>query len=689
MLDEGTAVIADEAALPQEEAEPIGPFQMDDAGLLKQLLAWFKEAADALVEERKKRKIDWRFYAGDQWEQDDRAGNGKADAKRPKLTLNLVLSIISAVAGEERTNRQEMKFYGEGQEDDKGAYRINRIVKWIMDQCGGQFSLSKQFLSMLVCGEGWVVPEVDYFEDPNGKIKLLVVDEEEMYPDPLDTDETAGGSRHLTRVRMMSEDEGNARWPGFKEKVRQSCLERGIGPETDGSGTGDIYAASNDTKSPKLYDARRKMWAVMETWWHQIEPGWIVVNEETNLLEEKTDEEFQAMKAEREQAQKDWLTSIMAPPPMPAPGQNMTAMPMPAPNPAAPPIMGPSPAMGAPAMGPPPMAPAPKALQATQRPIRRFYQAFWAHDTLLESKPSPLPRLKRFPYVAFRALYDKANKEWFGITRPILDPQRQHNVEQSTIVELIQLMPKASWMAPKGAYHDKPKWETGLATPGTMLEYNAQRGKPEAISPPPVPRHLIDMAFQRPQSMREISGVNVEMTGQRQGSDPGVVMEQRQKAAKTVLAPIFDGFRQTKMQLGRVILAYIQAYITVGRQLRVLGPEGAEYVPMTEDMAEGDFDLTVDETNETVNDRIATLTIMQTTLPTLMKAGIPVPASFIDMLPMPPHIRDEWKRMVSWQLLTSGQLPPPGWQPGQPDPRTMPPPGLAPPAAPQPAPPAQ
>jgi hypothetical protein len=76
--------------------------------------------------------------------------------------------------------------------------------------------------------------------------------------------------------------------------------------------------------------------------------------------------------------------------------------------------------------------------------------------------------------------------------------------------------------------------------------------------------------------MREISGVNVEMTGQRRVGRSGVVMEQRQKAAKTVLAPLFDNFRASKMELGRVLLAYIQAYITVGRQIRVLGPKGAE-----------------------------------------------------------------------------------------------------------------
>lgn len=679
MFEEGTATVVDPAATTPPvttDEEPIGPFQLDEDTFLAKLLTWWKEGTDALVETRKKRDKDWAYYAGDQWEEADRK---LAEAqKRPQLTLNMVLSIVSAVAGEERTNRQEMKFWGEGADDDPAAYGINRLVKWIMDQCGGQFSLSKAFLSLLVCGEGWVVPEVDFFDDPNGKIKLCDVDEAEMVPDPLDLSETGKDARYLHRARWMEEDEGEARWPGkFKNGVRSASVAAGLQAETDGAGLRDIYSTPGDPKSAKLYDARKKQWAVIETWWHQIEPGWVVVNEQTGLLEEKSDEEFQQMKAQREADQKAWMESLMAPPPM---------VPVPA-SPAAPGPFAPG------AMAPAPIPPRPPALQATQRPIRRFYQAFWCHGTLLARTPSPLPRLKRFPYVPLRGLLDKLKKEWFGLVRPIIDPQRQHNVEQSVIVQLMQLMPKNSWMAPKGSYHDRPKWETGLAQPGSLLEYNAQRGKPEPIQPSAIPRHLVDMAFQRPQTMREISGVNVEMTGQRQGSDPGVVMEQRQKAAKTVLAPMFDNNRSSKMELGHVLLAYVQAYVTPGRRIRVLGSKDNSYVTMTEDMALGDYDLTVDETNETVNDRIATLNILQTTLPTLMKAGVPVPPSFVDMLPMPPDIRTDWKRLIEWQMQVNGMLPPPGWQPGQPlpgqaMPGMAPPPAAAPPPAPG-APPAQ
>lgn len=667
---------AEDAALPGvtvapvEEAEPIGPYQQSDEDLLRTLGEWWKEAADAMKEERPKRTKDWSYFAGDQWEAADVELAKKQ--KRPQLTLNMLLSIICAVEGEERTNRQEMKFYGEGQEDDPAAYGINRLVRWIMDQCGGQFSLSAMFRAGIIAGEGWVVPDVDYFEDPNGKIKLLAVDDEEVFPDPLGFCPTGDG-RYLHRVRMMTEEEMNARWKGAKDKVRQACYTNDVGPEQDGKGFRDIYSTPNDTGSVKLYDAQRKLFAVIETWWHQIEPGWIVVDEATGLLVERTPDEFEAMKIERENAQQAARQA-----------QIQHAL--------TPPQIGP---MG-PIMPPPPPE-MPPALQAIERPIRRFYQAFWSYGTVLDKRASPLPNMKRFPYVAFRGLWDKVKKSWFGLARPVLDAQRQHNVEQSVIVQLMQLMPKQSWMAPKGAYHNKVQWQEQLAQPGTMLEYNAQRGKPEPIPVAPVPRHLIDMAMTRPMTMREISGVNVDMMGQRVASDPGVVMEMRQKAAKTVLAPLFDNFRMSKMALGKVMLCYIQAYITPGRQIRVLGPEGQAFVGMTKDMQMGDYDLTVEETNATVNDRMATLTVMQTTLPQMMKAGVPIPASIVDLLPMQPHIRTEWKRQIIWQQTLAGQIPPPDWQPGmspqaflQPPPGAPPPPGAGPSAAPPPgSPPAQ
>lgn len=631
-----TPEIAPEAR-ETDQAKPVGVYQRTDEEIVKQIREWLRESAKGHDTRRRERQSEWAALANDQW--DDNDMKRMLGEKRATLTLNLLQTTLAAVEGEERTNRQEIKFYGTEQGDDPAAHGMNQILKWIFDQCGGEFSLSQQFKAMIAVGEGWVVPEVDYFDDTEGQIKIVFVDEDEMYDDPLSTDPVGRDSRFLHRARMLTEDEIEARWSGKVEELREQCEAEGIGPETDGKGFRDIYLTPGNVTSPKVYSATTKQWMVVETWWPQIEPGVVIVNDRGEL-EELKPEEFEQRKAARMAEQRAYIEAALS-------GQMQ-------------PIV--DPATGA--ISRPPMPP---PLQSKERPIRCFYQAFTVGDVMLEKRPSPLQRkLRRYPYVPARALFDKKNKEWFALLKLLLDVQRQHNVEESALIQLIQMLPKSSWMGPKGSFHNKAEWEQKIAQPGKMLEYNSSRGKPEQIETPAIPRHLVEMARQRPQQMREISGVNVELTGVRQGGDAGVVMEMRKKAASTVLAPLFDNFRQAKIELGRVLLAYIQTYISVGRKVRILGDQGVGYVEMTEDMHLGRFDLKVEETNATVNDRITTLTVMQTTLPQMMKAGMAIPPAFVDLLPMPPHIRDEMKRYVAWSLAINGLAPPPGWQPGMP-----------------------
>jgi hypothetical protein len=678
MLNDAIAP-AESGELAQDpDAKPVapnapkpGPFQMTDADLARQIRLWFKESADAKVEISKKRRQCHAMYANDQWEDDDR--KKAKDQKRPALTLNHLLAIISAVEGEERTNRQEIKYYGNGQEDDGSADGMNKILKWIMHQCNGEFALSRGFRDTNIGGESWLVPDVDYFEDPEGKINLLWVDDEEIFDDPLSTCPVSSDSRYMHRVKMMTEEEIEARWPGGTERIRQAqSLDSNAPGETDGKGYRDIYLTPGDPKSTKIYDAAKKLWAVLETWWTQIEPGWVVINEQTGMLEEKSDEEVQQLKLQRRQEQ---LAAIQARvsamsiarsqvPVSAEPGAGLAPIPM-------------------------PMSEVPPPIQATQRPIKCLYQAYSVYDDILDKQQCPMRRLKRLPYVPIRALYDKNKREWFGLVWPLIDPQKQHNVEQSVIVQLMQLMPKQSWMGPKGSFHNKQEWGEKVAQPGAILEYNATRGKPEPITPPAIPRHLIDMAFSRPDAMRQISGVNTDMMGQRVANDPGVAMEQRKNAAKTVLAPIFDNYRMSKLAIGAVLLCYIQQYVSPGRRIRVLSPDQVQNgeVQMTEQMGLERFDLTVEETNSTINDRIATLNILQTTLPQMIKGGVPFPPEFVDLMPMPPHVRDEWKRLImSWTMALNNQLPPPGWQPGLPvPPAGLPAPGAQPHVSPPPA----
>jgi hypothetical protein len=651
--------MADEPIAPGEDVQtgdpnaakpdkPVGIYQLADDELVKRLRKWLKEAVDFHSKRRAERAKEWAALAGEQWEEADR--NRMAGQKRTTLTLNLLQTMIAAVEGEERTNRQEIKFYGEEEGDDVSAAGWNRILKWVMDQCGGEFSLSQMFRHGSAIGEGWVVPDVDFFDDPEGLIKLLHVDEDEMFIDPQSTDPTGADARYQHRAQMKEEDEIEARWPDKLAELHLKMLDEEPGHETDGKGYPDIYLTPSSVDGPKIYDGKERQWMVVESWWTQIEPGVAVVNEQTGMLDEVTPEDFEAMKAERTAAQGQWLKAKLNPMPVETPVGT---------------------AMSDPGPMPPP-------LQGKPRMVRRYYQAFFCGDVLLEKRCCEIKNLRRYPYVRFGAIYDKKRQCWLGLIFSGMDVQRQHNVEQSAIIQLIQQMPHASWMGPKGSFHNKNEWETKLAQPGKLLEYNATRGKPEQIDTPAVPRHLVELAMSRPQQLREITGINSEMTGQRT-PDAGVVLEMRKKAATTVLAPLFDNYRRAKLEVGKVLLCYMQTYIAPGRRLRVIGNGKASWAVATQEMTEGRFDLKIEEANASINDRMETLTVLQTTLPMLLKQGVPIPPAVVDLLPMNPDLRTEMKRLISWQLTINNMLPPPDWQPGQPAPT----PGLpAPPADP-------
>jgi hypothetical protein len=635
----------------EKPTKPLGIFQLADDEMVKRLRKWLKESIDHHSKRRDARKKEWGALANDQWEETDRTR--MAGQKRTTLTLNLLQTMLAAVEGEERTNRQEIKFYGEEEGDDLSAAAWGRILKWVMDQCGGEFALSDMFRSGTGVGEGWIVPDVDFFEDPEGKIKLCFVDEDEMYIDPLSVDPTGSDARFQFRAQMKEEDEIEARWAGKLEAIRLKMLDEEPGHETDGKGYPDIYLTPNDTKGAKVYDSKASQWMIVEGWWTQIEPGVVVLNEQTGDLDEVSPEDFETMKADRSTAQKAWLFTKMNP--QSSMVQDPTQMsPL---NPSG--------------MVPQDPGPIPPPLQSKERPLRKFYQAFFCGDVLLEKRCCEIKNLRRYPYVRFGAIFDKIKREWYGLLLLAMDIQKQHNVEQSAIIQLIQQLPQASWMGPKGSYHNKNEWEAKLAQPGKLLEYNASRGKPEQIVTPAVPRHLVDLAMGRPAQLREITGINTEMTGQRT-PDAGVVMEMRKKAATTVLAPIFDNYRRAKLEVGKVLLCYMQTYIKPGRRLRIIGDGKAGWVEATLEMTEGRFDLKVEETNASINDRMETLTVMQTTLPQMLSTGMPIPPSFVDLLPMNPDIRDEWKRLISWQLTKTGALPPPDWQPGMPMPMPAP-----------------
>ena len=624
--------------------------KLDDKSYVQRVNGWFKAAEKKEKDHRDEEQEDHGFVSGHQWK--DEHKRVFEQEQRPVLTLNFVLPIVNAVCGEERLNRQEIKVYGRSPEDDGGAHVMSELIRWVIDECSGDYAISRAFRHAVAGGRGWLGVKMNFLDDPLGKIDVEHVKYSEMYVDPVSEKADISDARYIIREKWLTEDEIYATWPDKADKIKsykEAISPEGVGMSTEITRRGDAYKSEGDVE---VYRAKDGTWRVWEVWHCEIQPGAIAVNPETGAIEELTKQELETIQKQKQQAQAKVAELTQG-------------------------------LQQAQALGIPPRPEGMAQLQAAQqeaqplqhveRPIKLFYQGYVCGDVVLDRAKAPIRRLKRFPYVPIFGLWDDEDECWFGIVRPIKDAQRQHNVEQSAILHWTQVSPKTGWVGPKGSFVDRRRWETMSSKPGFIGEYNPSRGKPEQVRPAAIPRHIVELAGTRLQSMRDISGVNVDLLGSGVKETPGVVMELRRKQAMTVLQTLFDNLRLARRVLGEVLIAYIQEYVADDRKVRIVGQMGAQWVPATSDLQFSTFDAVVEDSPDTPTDKMATMHILQTTLPMLVKSGLPVPPSIVDTLPIAPHIKQEWKMMLQQMMGMGGgapgEGPPPQGGPGAPAPQ--------------------
>lgn len=166
-------------------------------------------------------------------------------------------------------------------------------------------------------------------------------------------------------------------------------------------------------------------------------------------------------------------------------------------------------------------------------------------------------------------------------------------------------------------------------------------------------------------SIRDTSGVNLELLGLADRDQPGVLEAQRKKAGITILAHMFDSLRLMRREIGRQLLYYIQENMSDGRLARVVGDGMKQYIPLTRDITAGEYDVEVDESPTSPNQKDQVFAALTQILPGIMKAGVPVPPDILDYMPLPSTLIDKWKQYIQQQQAAHQQQTP------QPDPAAM------------------
>lgn len=290
--------------------------------------------------------------------------------------------------------------------------------------------------------------------------------------------------------------------------------------------------------------------------------------------------------------------------------------------------------------------------------IRKKYRKAILGRVVLQG-PSEIPYFTRNCVTGFK---DKSKDCYFGLVRLMKDPQRWANKWLSQTLHIINSNAKGGLLIEEGAFVNPAKAEAEWSNPSslTVLRSGAlSQGKLQykpAITFPAGMDRLMEFAIS---SIRDVSGVSLEMLGMAERDQPIGLEYQRKQSGLTILAHLFDGLRIYRKQKGKALLYYIQNFLSDGRLIRIVGKGKEEYIPLVRDQTIGEYDVIVDEAPTSPNQKDQTFSALMQLTPMLAKLGMSPPPEALDYIPLPSSLIEAWRNHSAMQQQAAQQRPDP------------------------------
>jgi hypothetical protein len=253
-----------------------------------------------------------------------------------------------------------------------------------------------------------------------------------------------------------------------------------------------------------------------------------------------------------------------------------------------------------------------EAAEAEGRPMPRYgtrWKRFYFEAILTGCRwlqePKELPHAKfRFKFMTGKR--DNEKGVWFGLVRPMEDPQRWTNELYSMALHIMRTNAKGGLIIEKGAaggngenpIADQKRFEESWAKSNalTWVEEGALSGdRIRPKTPPPMPPALASLFEQAVVAIRETSGVSQEMMGLVEHNQPGVVEHQRKQSGFAILATFFDSFRRYRQFQGELMLPMMR---DLGPEtlVRIVGEDGnPKYAQLAMDPDVQEYDVIVSD----------------------------------------------------------------------------------------------
>lgn len=562
----------------------------DELDVLARVKAAKKESDKNLADWRTEARECYDFVAGRQITDEDRSA--LESMMRVPVVFNRIGPMIDSITGSEINNRQEVRYIPRTVGDTQVNEVLSGAADYIRDNCDAEDEESDAFLDAVICGLGVTEISLDYTDNPEGQIKLDRRDPLTMRWDPAAKKRNLGDRKWNQREDWLSEEELEDKWPGKAAEV--SGAGAGWGSDDTGSDPHNADLAWLYQRDASGYDSKSGKYRVIHHQWYETETYHLVLDPQSQQLTEVAHDQWEQF------------------------NDRAAAVGM--------------------------------QVQSVTKQRKVYKQAFVAGETVLEESACPC---NSFSYHFITAKRERNRNIWYGVVRPMIDPQRWANKFFSQLLHIINSNAKGGLMMEESATDNIRKFKEEWAKADSISEVNdgaISGGKIMPKPPPAIPPAINDMLQFSISSMRDVTGINLELLGMADRQQAGVLEAQRKQAAMTVLASLFDALRRYRKESGRTLAKYIMEYLSDGRLVRILSGDGTEkYVPLLKEPGTLEYDVIVDEASNSINNKERTYAILMQMLPNLSQLGVPFSADLLEYSPLPAAMVEKWKQLQQQQ----------------------------------------
>lgn len=527
--------------------------------------------------------------AGDQWE--DTVRNQLEEEGRPVFTFNRVAGFIRGICGLETSTRNQVTFYPRELSDSGLGDIINAAVRWVRQECDAEDEESDAFKDMLTCGIGWTETLFTTEEDPEGKIVVERVDPLHMRWDPAARKRGLADRRWNARVKWLHPDTIRDVWGDEKADEVMAMAESDTEVLDEFASTPHDATAAHEYDADNLGQARRRSGLpVVQYQYFKTVSFYRVMNPVTGQVEELNE------------AQHAELTRKLKEVGVEVPGQKIRK--------------------------------------------RQYRQLIYCGTVELEDEALPSDGFTFNPITGIR---DRNSGTWYGFVRDMIDPQRWINKFFSSMADVVASQAKGGLLAETGAFVDKQQAEDSWADPRSivwMRDGALAAGKVKERQSAGLPAGFSQLLEFTVGSLPHVAGVNLEFLGLAGREQAGVLETQRKQAAIATLAEFFNALRLYRKQQGRILVQFINEYISDGRLVRIVGKKDEQFVPLMKMPGALRYDIVVDEAPNSPDQKQRTWEALMQIIPAAAKMGFPIPPSIVEYAPFPQALVQEWQQFA-------------------------------------------